>query len=51
MTKKMLTEEQMIAVASPGYGARAQNRASTAKTETTGGFMGGNPIITPRLFI
>ena len=28
-------------LASPGFGARARNEASTTKTETTGGLMGG----------
>jgi len=46
----MLMGEQMISAASPGFGARAQNEASTVKTETTGGLVGGNPIIIPRLF-
>ena len=46
----------MISAASPGFGARARNEASTAKTETTGGLMGGQfghgpqtfPIIFPQ---
>ena len=40
-------EEQMISAASLGFGARAQNEASTAKTVTTVGFMGGQSDYDP----
>jgi len=47
MTKKMLMKEQMISAASPGFGTRAKKEVSTAKTETTGGFMGGQSDYDP----
>ena len=41
-------EEQMISAASPGFGARGtRNEASTAKTKTTVGLMGGQSGLGP----
>ena len=46
--KEMLMEEQMISAASPGFGARGtRNEASTAKTETTVGLVGGQSGLGP----
>ena len=47
-TEYMLMEEQMISSASPGFCARGtRNEASTAKTETTVGLMGGQSGLGP----